>query len=382
MLFLPSPPPLPRVQDDALHRIEERCLERLWGLFEERGFPGASVALVLPDGSELALPIGYADRETEREMTEDDLLLSGSIGKTYVTAAYHHMARVTHPDALELDQPVAEHLGELEWYARLPNAETVTVGQLLRHESGIGRYVFKPAFFATCLEQPDRVWKPSELLAYVFDDPPLFPAGEGWAYSDTNYIVLGMVLEKVSGKRFYDYVTEHLLTPHGFDQTVPSDRRRIPGLTQGYVVSTKSFGMPDRILEEGRFCYNPQFEWCGGGYASTARDLARWARVLYRDEAFDVPYLADMLDSVPAALGPGVEYGYGVMVRETSLGPLLGHDGFMTGYTATMGYFPEQEVAVALMLNTDDARVLGVPLTRMIEELASIAVEEWGARDG
>ena len=379
MISLPAPAPPPTTPDDAtLQRIEERCLERLWGLFEQRDFPGASVALVLPDGTELALPIGYADREAEREMSAEDLLLSGSIGKTYVTAAYHHMARVTHAGALELDQPVAEHLGELEWYARLPNADTITIGQLLRHQSGIGRYVFKPEFFATCLEQPDRVWKPAELLSHVFDDEPLFPAGEGWAYSDTNYIVLGMVLEHVAQQPFYEYVAEHLLEPHGLEHTVPSDRRRIPGLTQGYVVSTKSFGMPDLILEEGVFRYNPQFEWCGGGYASTAVDLARWARVLFRGEAFDAPYLEAMLDSVPAALGPGVEYGYGVMVRESELGPLLGHDGFMTGYTATMGYFPEQEVAVALMLNTDDARVMGVPLTRLVEELAGIAVEELG----
>ena len=134
--------------------------------------------------------------------------------------------------------------------------------------------------------------------------------------------------------------------------------------------------MPDRVLEDGVFCYNPQFEWCGGGYASTALDLARWARLLYRGEAFDGAYLETMLDSVPANLGPGVEYGLGVMIAETALGPRYGHDGFMTGYLATMGYYVDAGVSVAVMLNTDDASVVGMPLTRLGEQLATIAVEE------
>ncbi len=86
-----------------------------------------------------------------------------------------------------------------------------------------------------------------------------------------------------------------------------------------------------------------------------------------------------MLDAVPATgLGPGRSYGIGVIVTETELGPLHGHDGFMPGYLSTMGYFPEHGIAGALMLNSDDARSLAAPPHALLIELAAIAVEESG----
>ena len=355
-------------------RTEERARDALIELIETRGLPGASAALVLADGTELAVAVGFADVETEREMTPDDRLLSGSIGKTYVTAAAHHLV---HAGKLSFDDRAADHLGDEDWYSRLPNAADVTIRQLLRHQTGMPRYVFENEFWSVALSDPERVWKPSELLAYVLDREPLFAAGEGWAYADTNYIVLGMILERVSGTAFYDYVRANLLEPHDLADTVPSDSRRIPGLAQGYVGMFRNLGLPGRALEDGTFVINPQFEWCGGGYANTPADLARWARILFSGEAFDAPYLETMLDTVAApALGPGKEYGLGVMVSHSELGELRGHDGVMVGFLSTMGYLPEHDLALALQLNTDDMRAVGRPLVDVMLDLALIAVEE------
>ena len=188
----------PAAAQAQAEEIEERCTEYLWELFEAREYPGCSAALVLPDGEVVAVYAGYADIESEREMGSADRLLSGSIGKTYVTAAAHHLVSV---DKLELDAKVSKYLGGSEWYARLANAEAVTVRQLMRHQSGIPRYVFKPGFFAACLAERDRVWKPEELLAYVLDDEPLHAPGAGWAYSDTNYILVGMIIDRKSKGR-------------------------------------------------------------------------------------------------------------------------------------------------------------------------------------
>ena len=359
--------------EEVVRSIEDRCNERLWTLYEERGFAGLSAALVLPDGSVLSFPVGSADVEAEVDMAPEHRLLSGSIGKTYVTAAAHHLALA---GKLSFDDRAAKYFEGAAWLERVPNAKEVTIRQLLRHESGLPRYVFKPDFFPTCVENPDKAWTPEELLAWVFDDDPVHAPGEGWAYSDTNFLVVGMVIEKVSGTTFYDYVREHLLEPNGLRDTVPSDSREIEGLTQGYCVSLRSFGVPERVLEDGVFAYNPQFEWCGGGYASTPSDLARWGFSLYRGEAMEGDYLATMLDTVPAQLGPGKEYGLGVMVRETPLGRQIGHDGIMTGFLATMAYFDGAQIAGSLMLNTDDQRALGTSPERLLEELASIAAEE------
>ncbi len=364
---------------DPAERIAERCQAVLDGMLEADAFPGGSAALILPDGTELTFVAGYADKDAKTPMKPDDRLLSGSIGKTYVAAS---ALKLVSEEKLDLDAKVSTYFeGErAEWFAQVPNAKEITVRQLLRHETGIPRYVYARAFWDDLLGDPDRSWKPGEQVEYVFDQPPLHAAGEGWAYSDTNYIVLGVLIEELTGKAFNDYARETLLEPLGLRDTVPSDSRSVPGVVQGYSSLFANLGVPDKSLDDdGRFALNPQFEWCGGGYANTPLDLARWARLLYSGKAFEGDYLDEMLDAVPAdprLLGQGVLYGLGVMIHPTSEGPLRGHDGVMTGYLSTMGYFPERELALAFQINADDRHPLGRPMVDVLVELARIAHEE------
>ena len=361
------------VSDAVRERISERCLDYLWELHESQDFPGAMAALILPDGSEIQLPVGYADLESESEMSPSARLLSGSIGKTYVSAAAHKLML---EGKLDFDALAATYFEEHPWFERVPNAGSITVRQLLRHQSGIARHVFKPKFLPDCFASPDRVWKPKELLSYILDDAPLFPAGEDWAYADTNFVVLGMIIEKQAGMTFYDYVRQSFLDPLGLSDTVPSDSRRVPGLVQGYIKAFAQADGPSRTLSDGVFYFNPQFEWCGGGYASTASDLARWAHMLYGGKAMQGDYLDVMLDGVAARLGPGKRYGHGVMLSDSALGPEAGHDGIMMGYSATVGHLLKENLSFSLMLNTDDQRALGQPRDRVARHLAAIALEE------
>jgi len=119
----------------------------------------------------------------------------------------------------------------------------------------------------------------------------------------------------------------------------------------GYAGPASPFGADEVILPDGRFVINPQFEWAGGGFASTAADLARWARALYTGKAFDPSLLPTMLQGVPARRGLG-RYGLGVIISDTPLGPRLGHSGFFPGYLTEMVYFPVLDLAVAIMVNT------------------------------
>ena len=84
---------------------------------------------------------------------------------------------------------------------------------LMNHTSGLVRYEFKEQFTKDLTANPDRVWKPEELIAYILDTQPPFAAGKGWDYSDTNYIVLGMIIEKVTGTSYYDLAKARLLNP-------------------------------------------------------------------------------------------------------------------------------------------------------------------------
>src|SRR5262249_9656652 len=160
-------------------------------------------------------------------------------------------------------------------------------------------YEFKEAFTRDLTAHPEKVWKPEELVAYILDTKAPFAAGQGWDYSDTNYIVLGMIIERITRSTYYSEVKKRLLDPLKLKNTLPSDRREIPGLAQGYAGPNNPFGGTDAMLVSGKFTINPQFEWCGGGMVSTAEDLARWGKRLYEGKAFSIEMRDEMLKGVP-----------------------------------------------------------------------------------
>jgi len=334
-------------------------------------FPGASAAVSLPDGTVIPLTVGEADTVRNIPMDSSHRMLQGSVGKTYFAAL---AIQLIGEKRLDLDAKVSSYLGHHSWYGRIPNADGITVKQLMTHTSGVMRYEFMEAFTIDLSAQPDKHWRPEELLAYVLDEEASFPQGEGWEYSDTNFILLGMIVEEITGESCYDLIQERILDPLSLRNTVPSSSRTIPGLIQGYAGPANAFGGTDEvILPDGRFVINPQFEWAGGGFASTTEDLARWARALYTGRAFDPALLPLMLDGVPARLGPGSRYGLGVILTDTPAGPSQGHSGFFPGYLTEMAYFPDLDAAVALQVNTSVGRALGRSPVSVLVELAQVA---------
>ncbi len=365
--------------------LAERVAARMQATLDQvvsLGIAGASAAIVLPDGTEVVLAAGWASTDDKVALKPADRMLSGSTGKTFVTAVAHSLFL---EGRLDFDRPVASFFADDDpapaWLDRLPNARRVTTRQLLRHTAGMPRYVFAPAFMPKLTAEIDRVWKPEELLEHVFDTEPIFAPGEGFAYADTHYIVVGLVIERITGTPFYELAQSRFVGPLGLAGSVPSNARRIPWLVQGHVVMGRPMGIAERTLDEGQTTYNMQFEWCGGGWANTPRDLAVWARALYGGTALDGPYLEMMLESVEApSLGANMRYGLGVMLRETPIGVLRGHDGFMPGYLTSMGYYPDADLAAAIQLNEDDPAALGKPLADILTEIAADAFEELRAR--
>jgi D-alanyl-D-alanine carboxypeptidase len=356
----------------SAHRaLRSRLQATLDSIHAAGRFPGITAGVVLGDGTSFGLASGFADTALRIRMTPNDRLLQGSVGKTYVSAV---ALQLVHERRISLDEKVVTYLGTEPWYGRLANGADVTVRQLMNHTSGIVRYEFKPEFTRDLTANPSKVWQPRELIAYLLDTPAPFPAGQGWEYSDSNYILLGMIIERVTGNRYYAEMQRRLLQPLGLRNTVPSDSRTIPGLAQGYAGPNNPFGGTDAMITNGQFAINPQFEWTGGGIASTSEDLARWAKALYDGDVVDRSVMQQALDGVPARLGRDVRYGLGVMLRPTALGMTYGHSGFFPGYLTEVMYFPDSKVAIAVQVNTSVQRSLGGPPTRFIMALAQTLV--------
>ncbi len=336
-------------------------------------FAGATVGVVMADGTSFGLAVGYSDRDAKTPMRASDLMLAGSVGKTYCAAAAMQLIK---EGFFSLDDKIEKHLGKEKWFARLPNAKDITVRQLMNHTSGLVRYEFKEQFTKDLTANPAKVWKPEELVAYILDTEAPFNAGLGWDYSDTNYIVLGMIMEKTTGKKYYDLVKARVLKPLKLKNTVPSDGPKIKGLIQGYAGKDNPFGGKDAVIENGKFIINPQFEWTGGGMAATTEDLAVWAKAMYEGRAFPPDMVPVMLDGVSAPmLGREAKYGLGVIIRPTRAGTTYGHSGFFPGYMTDMMYFPDKKFAIAVQVNSSVPQDLGKPLGRVLVELAETIIK-------
>jgi len=331
--------------------------------------PGVTLGVVLPDGTVLALASGVSDTASAVPMAPSDRMLQGSVGKTYVAAV---ALQLVSEGRLDLDAHVSEYLGDLPYYDRLPNAADVTVRNLMNHTSGIVRYEFNPAFLEDLTADPMRTFTPEQRLEYLFDSEPPFAAGEGWDYSDTNYILVAMIVESITGRTLYEEIEDRVLEPLDFDDTVPSDRPEVPGLVQGYAGPGNDFGGFDAMVIDGRLAINPQFEWAGGGMASTTGDLARWIRDIHEGRAYDPSLLEQARTGPEAPLGPNGHYGLGVIMMTLPAGEAWGHSGFMPGYRTEAYYFPEYGFSLALQLNTSSPGALTQSPLRTLNELAGI----------
>lgn len=345
---------------------------RLDSLAAASRFPGVVIGVSLADGATGALAAGMADTALHQPMRPEARLLLGSVGKTFFSAV---ALQLVAEGRIDLDAPISRYLGTEPWFSRVPNAQYITVRMLMNHTSGLVRYEFNPAVTQAMTADANKVWTPAERVSYILDTEPPFLAGQGWQYSDTNYIVLGMIVEHVTGQDYYELIRRRILEPLSLRNTIPSDRRVLPGVVQGYAGPRNDFGGKDAMIESGAMIVNPQMEWAGGGFASTADDLARWARTLYSGAFLPPMMMTELLNGVPARLGRDVKYGLGVIITPTDLGEARGHSGFFPGYLTEVRYYVDQGFAVSIIFNTSVQQAIGRNQATLLHDLARTVAE-------
>lgn len=353
----------------TLETKKARLQKLLEELRKEHGFPGATAAFVLADGLSATVATGFADVEEKRSMTPKSRMLAGSVGKTFVSATVLALAQ---EGLLGLDDPIARWFSDDDWFDNLPNGRSITVRHLLAHRAGLVDHVREPAFASAIrhILNPDSYFKPLDLVAFALNKKPLFEAGRGFSYTDTGYILLGLIIERVSGRTYYSVLDERILSPSGLEDTIPADRRVLDGLAAGYLAEDDPLGLPvTKTLIGDVLVFHPLNEWTGGGLASTSLDLARWAKRLYEGRALAKPYLEELVDC--PATPESACYGLGVRVRRGPWGPTYGHSGWFPGYLTQMAYFPDHRLAVALQINTDHGQAVGRHAMRIVEMLVS-----------
>jgi D-alanyl-D-alanine carboxypeptidase len=287
--------------------------------------PGASVAVARDAELVWAGAAGTAPDGTP--ITLETPLVIGSITKTFVAAL---ILQLVEEGRLRLDDPLATYLPELE----LAGVDVITLRQLLNHTSGLAD-VFNDTTRVALEVTPDRAWDAGELLAALHE--PWYAPGEDYAYANTNYLLLTLVAERVTGFSLEQLLADRLTEPLGLEAT------RLIGPEGAAPARDEPLSAAWATIFRG-----------SGAMVSTASDLARWGDALYGGSVLLSRTRAEMLDF------NGHNYGLGVQRLEVADRDGYGHTGLLDRYTGMVLHLPADEVTVALIIDTDHADLRGL----------------------
>lgn len=337
----------------TLENTETAIKTELDQIISELGIPGVNVAVIMPENDIVAVSAGYSDKEKQILMKPEDKMFSGSTGKTFCAAI---ILQLIDEGKLNIDDSLSEFYGDEDWFDKLPNANDVTIRMLLNHTSGIPRYAFDDILWKTMQKNPEKTWTGIERLEFIFDAEPVHSAGKAWGYSDTNYIILGMLIEKITGNEYYAELTKRILKPFNLENTMPANKREIEGLITGYSVHPDIFFVPEKVLlDNGKFVFNPQMEFTGGGIVCTTSDLAKWGKLFYSGKVFSPELYALMItpSNYETTLTDNAKYGFATIVWDENNQISFGHTGFFPGYVTIFEYIPELDICIGMQWNTD-----------------------------
>lgn len=354
-------------KNEKVFNAVDKKLNEIW---KESKAPGLSFSVVLANGETKTFTRGFADVENEIKMEANTKMLGGSTGKVFYSVV---ALQLIEEGKLSLDTPIYTLMKNYKWFSKIPNAKSLTIRSLMRHETGIPRYVFSPEFQVDIHKDADRVWKPEDLLAYIFDAKPEFEVGSSFAYSDTNYIILCMLIENVTKKSIYEEVQKRVLDKAGLKNVEPQTKRKYNNIAQGYNTANDPFFPGIQFDENGKSRYNLQFEWAGGGLVITTHDLAVLAKKIYEGKMFAPKLLEEYFKGVDAGRMGG-KWGLAVHIQETPKGKTYGHSGFMPGYITNMAYDEANKFSICYQINTSDRERISI--LRVLPSLIQVIRDE------
>jgi D-alanyl-D-alanine carboxypeptidase len=322
------------------------------------GIPGLSVSIAFADGSVWNGHAGVTDVAKKTGVKTETAFAFGSVTKT-LTAAL--VLKLVEEGRLGLDDPVIRWLPEYAddtFMGTTPaRRQLVTVRMLLAQTSGLYDYFNSLPLDAKLRASRKRVWQPDEVLAYV--KKPLFIAGDAWSYSNTNYLLLGLVAERAGGAPYATLLRTRLLEPAGLSALYlqVAETTKAP-IAKGYDFASLSRTARPIPWSDGTrvmpFTSVTSAAGSAGAAAGTARDLARWGLALYGGTVLSPDSLARMLAfDGTAAPGAASDYGLGVGRRLVGDRLTVGHSGRLAGFRSSLRYVPELGVSVAVVTNQD-----------------------------
>jgi len=309
-------------------------------------FPGAALHVESPQTGVWQGASGLSSVAPDEQMSISDQFAIGSITKTYIA---HVVLQLMEEGLVDLDAPITSYLPE-DMSTRFADAEAISVRMLLNHTSGIPEWLTDDVM-GRLANDVTYVWSVDELLGIASNQEPYFEPGGGFFYSNTDYTLLGVIIEQVTGQSWESQIQRRILKPLGLDETVvrvPGDVSPVPGMARGYS------GMGRDLIDLSSA--DPSMAGAAGGNAmvATVSDLGLFLGSVLDGSLFSGPEtLAEMLDWVDAPDEQGIPYWYGLGIERYQIDgvDLIGHGGGAVGYSTVMYKAPDLETTIVASTN-------------------------------
>jgi CubicO group peptidase (beta-lactamase class C family) len=300
--------------------------------------PGAAVIVTRGGRTIYARGRGLADLESGRAITPDTVFRLGSITKQFTAAI---VLQLVSEGKISLDDPVSRFFPDFPQ----PGA-TATVRQLLNHTSGIQSYTAIPGWMMS-EANTGRPHTTAEMIALFRDLPAPGRPGEAWAYNNSGYVLLGAIIEQVTGRPWHQEVERRIVRPLGLATIAYGvDRETGPAMARGYTASEDG-AAPARAL-------HMSVPHAAGALIGTVGDLARWANALHHGRVVPPALYAQMISPTPLPGGNSHPYGFGLGTTDIRGRPAVGHSGGIFGFSTDSVYVPSEDVFVAVFANSDE----------------------------
>ena len=313
-------------------------------LVADHGFPGALATVVDARGRERDYTAGVGDLTTGRPVPPDGQVRIGSNTKTFTASV---VLQLVAEGEIALDEPIETYLPGVVRGEGI-DATAITVRHLLQHTSGLAEYLLgmglgnPPDFFSA----RDRYWQPRDLVDLSLAQGADVPPGERWAYSNTNYVLAGLIVERVTGRPLAEQITERIIEPLGLRDTyvpLPGERDLRGRHPQGY------HPLPDGTMGDITRL-DPSMGGAAGDIVSTPSDLNRFFSALVAGEVVPAAQLEEMQTTVPMPEAyPGDGYGLGLIRTDLSCGVVAwGHGGDIPGFSSRGGAVADGRAATVV----------------------------------
>lgn len=339
------------IPSSAHSKLTKDTSSQLQALLEEvvkqKRVPGAVLYVATPKGKWLKAS-GVSDLARKTPLKPTDGFSIASMSKTFVSVV---VLKLVEQGKLDLDEPIANLLPE-DISSHITNSKKITVRQLLNHTSGIAEYDESHEFKqATAHRSRSQPWTASEAIKYVYDAPPNASPGERFKYTDTNYILLELIVENITGGTLAQATRDLILQPLGLKHTFTELREPpIGNVATGYSNRNKDGKLASYAeVNDGNGLGD-------GALVSNAEDLAKFAKVLFAKQTLLSP---EMTQAMLTFKNDNVSYGYGLGVERfpTPYGNSYGHTGTAYGFVTLMAYLPSKDTTIVVLLNNQDSDI-------------------------